>query len=844
MNAREREEDAEKLANEYVRDKTPHIDDPKEDVPFKLGHPSWGSVRRPVTFMAKPFLNRLYHKLEATPGHPHHSESGLTGHGKYGFDMTKPQDAKTIKTIDEDGDEVKVKTPNLTAGLKFPSAKQISSRLIDFYNLNSQRMFGDLPKDVEWKKVPGISDTWSAGYVKRQIFNRVVARLRSSRKKYKNETELQQEAKQLANEEFIQLADAGQLKGPPIPGVAPQGLSIKIDDQGDVINPPLYLPYQTKMVKIRDEKTGAVREEPKLVPIVKPAHFFRELGTDSTDFEYETDEGGQPTKKKKFNPDGTPVFTVPQNQLRGHEKKYVYVSDDEYKHKKSNDHQAAAAIHFNAATEQCLHMTKGNPDWQNTWDAVFGDMQKVDLDNYDKVIPNENGSFYDDIIKGIKKCLDAGRCGGATAHELGILRHSIDDFHQIVIVKMLNCMGNPELKTSEGRIAFAFNKVSSIMQKDHKGGGSRRKRNFMMGDRDTSFSAGGEKNIEDELMSRATDKIRVRKKRGRGERQFAAQGTETTPYNLKNMREAITKMLRDAHEADATSVEAKKLSKQHAGVEIVRMLRDGINKQVDFKVHLTDTLANLYQQSGQSKDEAEKAAKEQVKSWMDDESRTTANSLMSAFQNHPLVQDAIMASGEEVRPAKHSVPLSDEDLEHQKDASAWLHRKLEKIQGNPTLLQQELAKDESGLSKVINQMVATYFGGVVDDKILDSLQAELDQKYKVAKTEPPKAAAAKEIAPKPATPAAAGPPIAQPKPAATGGATPPTIPDSTGMASDLGEKRDWLGLAHHPGYLAGKSSGNIAHKKKVLAFFHANKDKYQPHEYESAVKNLTKTTGE
>jgi len=854
LSAKERADEAEKLSHDHVKDKTPHIDEPQGEIPFTLkGSSDKTATRKPVTFMAKPFLNRLYHKLETTPGNPFHPESGLNGTGKYGLDMAEPMDSRTIKSHDEDGDETEVTYPNSTAGMKFPTDSQIRDRMIDYFNLNAHRMFGNLPEDAEWKPVPGMQDTWSVGYVRQELQKRIEAQLRVSGKKYEKESEMRKEAADLVKQHIVKMAESGQLKGPPIPGQFPDGIPIKIEG-GKLVNPPLYLPYQIKDIKMRDEN-GGVKVVQKAVPVVKPAHFFRELGSDESDYEHELGDDGQPTDKRKYDPTtGEPVYRVPQEKLRGHERQFVHVGDEEFQKKK---HRAAGAIDFNSETEQVMHITKGDPGWQEAWEKAFGDQQKVEIDRRGNATPsNSESGFYEDIIAGINQCFKSSHCGGATHHELEMLKNNIEDFHQIVVIKMLNSMGDPNLYTSSGRKAFAYNKVSSIMQKDlGSGGGTRRKRNLTQTSRNTSFSAGGEKNIEDDLMGQlagGTGKIRGSKKRGKGDRQFDTSGMNT-PYNLTNMREALMQMQKDAQEADSTSDEAKKLSQRQRGTEIINMLRDGIKKQIDFKMYLTDTLIGLYQQGGMGKGEAEQAAQAQMKSWQDEDGHNSSETLMAAFQNHPLVQSAIGAAGEDKKQDGQVQPTDKEDNANEQEAMRFLQSTFDKMQSagfdEDDIKDKLLAKPGEKYSIFVKQLVAQQFGGINDKttKLLDRVQGEINRRFKLPS---PAAAQAARVVTTPQSNELAKKklgqtPEAEAKPVPTVAPTTriPTqqVPIPTESVSELFAKKNWLGLAHHPDYLGTHSPVLDAQKLKLLNHFKTNKDKYQQNEIESAIANLERS---
>ena len=57
---------------------------------------------------------------------------------------------------------------------------------------------------------------------------------------------------------------------------------VKIEN-GKVILPDIYLPHVQKKMKVKKED-GSTKEEGHWVPILNPAHAFRELGDDESDF--------------------------------------------------------------------------------------------------------------------------------------------------------------------------------------------------------------------------------------------------------------------------------------------------------------------------------------------------------------------------------------------------------------------------------------------------------------------------------------------------------------------------------------------------------------------------------
>lgn len=831
LNKKEKETEAERLSHNYVKNLTPHIEDSNEEIPFVLKGSSDKTVgRKPVTFMAKPFLNRLYHKLETTHGHPFHKDSGLKGVGKYGFDMAEPLDA--------DG-KGNVKTDS-TSGMKFPTENQIRNRMVDFFNLNSHRIFGNLPDNAEWNIVPGISDTWSVNYIKDQIQKRIESQLRLSGKVYEKESDLRKESVELAKEKIIEMAEKGELKGPPIPGKFPDGIPIKYEG-GKLINPPLYLPTVMKDIKTRDEQ-GNITTVKKAVPIVNPAHYFRELGSQASD--YVTDSEG----KKQYDPNtGDPIYNVPQDQLRGHEGKFVHVHDDDFVKKK---HRATGAIDFNSDTEQSMPITKGDPEWQDAWNKVFEDQKKVLISPSGKKVKTTGAGFYEDIIDGIQRCLRSGVCGGATHHELDMIRNNIEDFHQIVLMKMLNNLGDPKLETSKGRKDFAYTKISTLMQKDQGGGGgSRRRRNKIM--RTTSFSAGGdEKDISDELMSKVTGKTTGDFKRKQGNRERDTSGTNT-PYNLNNLRQSILQMRQDAVDADQSSEEARQLSQHQSGEEIIDMLRNGINKQIDFKMFLTDTLTSLYQAKGMSASDAKSTSESLVKSWINEDGYKTSEALLNAFQNHPLVKDAIQAASGEEMPVEKGAEESNEQ-EALKFLQSTLDRMMDAKLPEDEIKAKLLPQPGEQHSKFVQELISQ---GISERRFTDSpnlgdvIQKEINRRY----SDPLKNIVdRRKQGVNPATTATTQ--VAKVISPAGGGLRSridklkmnnEPHPASTTPIRELLDNKEWMKLSHNNQFLNSQMPNMIAMKRKMLSNLQAvDPSKYPAHHVASAIANLKRSLGE
>jgi hypothetical protein len=509
MNPRQIDIEADKLAHEYLKSKTDRVEDPGEveftfqanDFDVSQGKDTSSErTSKKVTFVARPYLNRLYHKLERTKGLPHTPDSGLGGEGQYGYDLAEPKRSPNPES------------PHATAGMKFPTPEQTRNRIRDFLNLNQHRMFGDLPKDAEWLPTK-YTDRWSLQYVQDKLRKQIEARLRVSGQYEDNKT-LERDARAMAKKQVIDLAKAGKLKGPPIPGKFPNGIPIEVvgpEGRERLVAPPLYLPHQLKDVTIK-QPDGTVKSVKREIPLVNPAHFFRELGSHDEDYQYEKG-------RKKYGPDGRPIFGVPQDKLRGHEQQFVHVADDEFIPTK---HRQAGALDFNHNTEGRRHLTRGDEGYDTAFEKVFGTQRKVLLDAKNRLVPTTGAGFYEDIMRGILACINSAACGGATSHERAILLQNIEDVHQIIVQAMLADLGNEKLYDRQGRLNYAKSKAANYIQKNQgKGGGTRRLRKLTQTGRDLSLDAtttgkeGGQISIADKLMAQIKDKEKLGGESGR-----------------------------------------------------------------------------------------------------------------------------------------------------------------------------------------------------------------------------------------------------------------------------------------------------------------------------------------
>lgn len=795
-------EEAEREAWEIVKPSTDRVESPGE-VDFTFRQKDYdheneveiGSNKKLHTFVANPLLNRLYHKLERTKKLPHLPDSGLAGKiGKYGYNMHNPiRGPKIFHVKLKNGDEIEIiardekdvpdavqakgyqktdilkngiklnsQLSNQTAGMKFPGEMTIDSRMSDFLNYNSHRAFGDLPENVKWLKA-GQLDRSVIKHLEDKIQRKIEDELRRSGK-YADEKQVRQAASKLVKERMIEMANAGKLKGPPIPGRFPEGLPVTVEN-GKLVPPPLYLPYQMKDVKVKDEKGGVVTQK-RAIPIVNPAHFFRSLGSDEKDFTY--DDNG----KIKYDPTtGEPIWNqdlVNSGKLRGHDKKLVHVDDDEYK---QNVHRAPGAYQFNHDSGGREYLSPGTEGYEDAYRKVFGDegmgLEMAELTGFGKMTRikrSDSGNFFKDILDGLKPCWTAGNCGNATSHEGSIIAANIDALHQMVAQKMAMTLrseklwGNTE-EAKKARRMFSNNVGGSYAQKDlGEGGGTRRLRKYSQQQQSLDGTSQGKESefkTQDATLANAVDKPIFLANRGKGNRNLISN-SEVTPYNLEDFRGIVKALSLDAKEADAESLQAIEASKAQTGQKIIDMLQKGIENKTQVINSIIGVMTSIFQYGGQDSKQAKETAKEQVKSWIEEKGGKSISDLFAYFQQDERVQELMRKSANGVAPIESEIPQQDE-----KEAIDKFNRDLstayEKGQNLEQLKQYLLPKAGEKYGAYALGMIGPNIEGVARDRVLSAVQREINKLYKTPAV-PQAATAAKSIQTNPAAaPVAAAP---------------------------------------------------------------------------------------
>lgn len=721
MSKKELEKEADKISHEQIKLGLDDVEDP-EQAEFSFKDKEAGP-KGMTTYMAKPYLNRLYHKLERTKGLPHTPSSGLSGEAKYGYDMAEP-----LRSPDE-------KYPHTTDGIKFPTPLQISGRMKDFLNIQAHRIFGTLPEDAKWLPT-GQDDNWSIEYVENEIRKKIESSLRLNGK-HSNNKDLEKDARAMAKTKVLEMAKTGQLKGPPIPGVFPDGIPIRVETKKgkeQLIPPPLYLPHVLKTLQVKG-KDGRIKQVQKEVPVVNPAHFFRELGSHDSDYATKTIDGKE---VRQYNSDGSPIYNVPKDKLRGHESQFVHVGDDEFTHGK---HRAAGAIDFNHNSEGISHITRGDEGYDEAYDKVFGSQRKVIIGKGKRLIPTEGSGYFEDIMKGILSCATGTMCGGATSHERTLIIQNAEDVHQIIFQRMLMDLRNPKLHNQKDRVLYAKNKTGSYAQRDQQaGGGTRRLRSLKQSGRNSSLdmtvqgSEGGTMSVSDKLMSKMKDKDKLSgdsdggPTRLLGKTKVLDTSGQNAPYNLANFREIMKELHAMAQESDQESEEAKSVSKREVGQHIVDMLQKGMKGKAEVTDEIRELLKNLYVYGGSKEDEALSQAERQIKSWVEDGVKSS-DQMFNAFKTHPLVQSLI---GDQA--SSDSSPSRDQNREIDRDswekAMQKVHQDFQNIRNDGRTLDQYskvLTPDRTGVSAYVRSSIAPMFGEVEHEALLPKVQQEINK---------------------------------------------------------------------------------------------------------------------
>lgn len=861
------------------------------------------------TFKAKPFINRLIHKLEKTRGLKHAGaigdelvrQLGQHGHetGQYGYDLDQVKEGRPKQ---KKGD---TEIPHSTGGMQMPTYDTTVDRVKDFLATNAHRIYGSLPGDSDyqgdatkvtlpngevkeikgWHPVEaGASRDWEQtgvgtghlydAFIKSKyqdpLEQRYFTLLGNANgsfttlsgntvdpRRFGNRSEQSAEAKRLAIADVQWLKEHGDIKGPPIPGHEKhaQGIPFKDVSKNSEAKQIVHLPHFDHEITSVGDDGREVKQTVKM-PYVHPAGYFRSIGILPEDFERD-DEG-----KIIIDANGKPKLSQETKERAvGYQKDYLPVHPDEYDSIRSAARKkgvyAAGALHVNQNTAGLNTLDYGHHSYSTLAKQVFGPddpgeprpetaMKMFSLD--DNGIPirkkGASGQFYEDIIAGIRSCLKSNSCGGATQWERSIATNNIADIHQIVVQKMQQNLRDPDMLTQAGRKNFALNQTSTIMQQDHEGGGTRRKRILDPSLRSVSMDATTRSSDTGEESSSATQDIvaqRQRERPGLGPNDVvnrrAMSGSHDFPYDIRNMRNILEKLRNEAGEADKNANIARERSRVEVGQEILGLLSKSFSDKSAVSQTLHALFMKMFQSLSTPPQDVQKAADEAMKT-LSDKAKTTEQ-LVTAFSNHEMV-----------RKFTDSDELPSQQSQQPDQPPADLPHALEKLQD--TYL--DAIPQEDGKPNPTAGMRAALMGGQVARVVANNATNDPVDREKIQKALQDHINKFLGVESQPA----AVTPVAQPQsPVTTDPKRPIPLPQNTPLANaakvidlpaqkvaqetpnwrDLYSQKAFLALAFHKAYLRDADDASLQNLK---GWIEKKKSQISENEYRQALLNIEK----
>ncbi len=507
-------ERAKSLAFEYVKSKTQNLKqlglDP-DSVEFNVHA---GRGKKYVAQSAKPFFNRLYHKLERTKGEKHIDGSENDGVGQYGYDLSHP---------------IRVGDKKQTQGMAFSAAEEwnreqvtpaggrVPGALEKYLLHSSHAHFGDaiqawvssLPKSQQrWidedyiknnikycsvtrpGKTPDSSSCVTkpeksgkyASYLEDPTYDWMLEDLTQKiqglegldkeegeefdleappedgggkkKKTKKTSSQARQEALEIMNK----LVAQGKIHAPSVEGIPDEDRMFRLSSSGEVIKPPALIPHLKKVTK--DEDGG---KSENWVPLLLPSQYLEKV--DKIDPEYEALLNSS-LKKWKSSPHSEdarlPVF-------RGHSQRAGAQHLDLRKRKgivtfgpvPNTNQKTSHFIDPHSKKGREIIRTYLKTDWQNI------DGQPVQV--------------VKDFVKAIRSTLKStSMSGGAPAWLRRAAQKEISSMHSLVYNLALNDLGSEDLQHVEDpdesesffnpRVSWAGTKVSAIMQRPYEFG--------------------------------------------------------------------------------------------------------------------------------------------------------------------------------------------------------------------------------------------------------------------------------------------------------------------------------------------------------------------------------------
>lgn len=904
-NEREREselgENARTVAFEYISQILHHVDEDKEAHDFIFCKNEYdyenqkqigsNACQEKVIFPVKPFLNRLFHKLERTQGQEHLQGSGLEGkYGQYGFDLFDPitsyRDKNTNKLLDlsdkteEEKKELlkKVKVDKVTLGFKVPDEKQVKDTINEFKRFQAYQMYGEIPakapngKPIEWHKSK-LQDNFLTKQIQNKYENMFLAQLKNENYKAGDMSEISKRARKLAKEEVKKQVQAGNIKGPPSPQF-PEGQLFTLDKKGEIVAPDLYLPFYRKVITrkvpaaIPGNKDEIVQKE-ELVPFYLPANYFRKLNIN----DYELDEDG----KFKMDDNNKPILKPEiQKKLTGYDKQFVKVDHHEYS--KGRGDYSKGALDITKNTRGQRHLRKGDPKYQENFEKiicamnraklVFGSGRKGKLGleeaprSSDSEDPCKNQAdpnkytVYFDIARGILNCLNSSRCGESTTNDRNALLSDFQSVHDYVYRLMLKNLRESNLFEKEARMQYATNLTGALLQRDW-GSGSRRKRllNSALNslDKEKTGKKGGvttgaatvTADDQNKRIAQRDDATEKPLKRGRGEKiTQKVSGSEilSSSMNIDQIHIAQRNFEKDLI-ANKQKLQAFERFRSQSIDDLLGKIATNVNFFRDMQAYLV----LLFTEYKYAKPERE--AESQMNAWT--EEGKSPEQIFDAFKQLQTKLRTGVTPDAEINLNKDQVRSADEirrikliidgkpakDDEHHDDKAINLIFK----NSDPNALELLKPEKTGTLSWYIKRVIVPLIDEQLDqDVIATALQNYVNQL--VRNHEASIAKDSEEETPSTPQPEPVVAPT-KPKPPQEKQAARQLVQSKPSVQTQLPAKnyrelyaaKDYIGLANHPEFL---KHGNEQALKALLNHFEVKKSVYGPEQLRTAMQNL------
>lgn len=640
---------AKDIAYYVAEEKVPDVKEPKggyKEYEFRIG-------KNKETISAKPFINRLVHKLERTKGKEHSEEISLKRsehpHGMYGFDLSDPSAGMG-------------KIPYSTSGMQLITKTMARNAITTLLKQNFYQYYGRMPnpkekinligspleyettedgekktkregseKEIEeWKPIKlgskelvddknyeevkestlailGLSPNYEefiAQDYKKNIDDKVVL----FKDKDEKALHYQEPNKEVLTFDKISSQkkydnvikkiiykylewNPIEKKGPPIPGKHPDGIPA---GQKQIV----HLPHFKKMI-IKNGKPVEVD-----MPHVLPVKYFR----------YATPRD-------------------PDEKRHGYKKDIVHLHHDEYVKGKVG-HFSGASIHPNQNTSTEKPLLYGVKGHSEVWDSVFGKMNQ------------DNEGHYEDIIEGIKQAIRS-ESRGVRDWERQVAINNMPEIHDYIVAMMIKNIRDKNLQKQGNRIDFAKNKTQILLQQNIHGGGTRKSRVAIEKIPIPSEPIKGlwspeQEELKRQLHAGELEDLLV----NRGRKTIAGHGT--FPYGPVQLKAIIARMEKEAAEADKNDP-IKSAEHGRIDSDIESIFRDKYERKTELINDMRNLLNHMIADAEQIYDS--KKRESLVEQFISKISKKkTIGEMLAAFSKFEIVQKYLKVEKQEPRP--------------------------------------------------------------------------------------------------------------------------------------------------------------------------------------------------